>query len=688
MSTRAILCILGLLLGTSATAAPPAPHPFGWEDMFAMVRLSDPRPSPDGRWVLFTRVQYDVEANRGNTDLGLASIDGKLSKRLTRDPAVDTNGRWLPDGSAVVFLSNRSGSFQIWRASLDGGDPERLTDFPLDVDGFELSPDGKRAVFWCAVFPDCADLACNQKRLADRAADRATGRIYDRLFVRHWDSWADGRRNHLFVTSLPAANGKAPLDLMSGWDQDAPTRPFGGGEEIAWAPDGMSIVFASRPPLNEAWSTNVELYRVPADGKSRPVLLTGDNPATDTRPVFSPDGKTLAYLAMQRPGFEADRLHIVLMDLASGKKNPLTLEWDRSVEDLAWAADGSLLYVTAQEHARQKIFAVGAASGEVKPLCEIGRNFSLALTRGGTLVFLRDRMTHPAEIFELDPATGRVSQVSRENEERLRNIRWSEPEDLWFESDGIRVHAWILRPVDARKGQKVPLAFLIHGGPQGSWLDDFHYRWNPQFYAGAGYAVVAVDFRGSTGYGQAFVDAIRGNWGPGPYADLMAGLKAALQRLPEVDPARMCALGASFGGYMVNWIAGQEHPFACLVTHDGDFDTESSYYNTEELWFPEWEMTGPPWETAEVYARNSPKTFVSRWKTPTLVIQGGLDFRVVETEGLSTFNALQRRGIPSRLLYFPDENHWVLKPQNSRLWHRTVLEWLDRWTKTSRSAPR
>jgi dipeptidyl aminopeptidase/acylaminoacyl peptidase len=652
--------------------------------MFAMVRLSDPRPSPDGRWVLFSRVQYDIEANRGNTDLGLVSIDGKSELRLTRDPAVDTNGRWLPDGTAVIFLSNRSGSFQIWRASLSGGDPERLTDFPVDVDGFELSPDGKRAVFWSAVFPDCPDLSCTQKRLQERAASKASGRIFDRLFVRHWDSWSDGRRNHIFVTPLPPIEGQAPVDLMSGMDQDAPTRPFGGGEEIAWAPDGGSVVFASRPGIHEAWSTNVELYRVATDGKSRPVLLTDDNPATDTRPVFSPDGKTLAYLAMERPGFEADRLRIVLWDAASGKKTPLTQDWDRSVEEMVWAHDGSVLYVTAQEHGRQKIFSVESVSGAVKPLHEIGRNFSLALTRAGTLCFLQDRMTRPAEIFELDPATGRISPVSHVNDERLRKIRMSEPEELWFENDGFRVHAWILRPVDAAKGKKVPLAFLIHGGPQGSWLDDFHYRWNPQFYAGAGYAVVAVDFRGSTGYGQAFVDAIRGNWGPGPFSDLMAGLKAALKLLPEVDPNRMCALGASFGGYMVNWIAGQEHPFACLVTHDGDFDTESSYYNTEELWFPEWEMTGTPWEKADVYARNSPKSYVNRWKTPTLVVQGGLDFRVVETESLSTFNALQRRGVPSRLLHFPDENHWVLKPQNSRLWHQTVLEWLDRWTRTQR----
>jgi dipeptidyl aminopeptidase/acylaminoacyl peptidase len=327
---------------------------------------------------------------------------------------------------------------------------------------------------------------------------------------------------------------------------------------------------------------------------------------------------------------------------------------------------------------------VDARSGQVKPLIEEGVNSAIRRTRLGTLVFLRDRMVHPEEVFSFNPGTGAVVQVSHVNQERLQRLKLSQPEEFWTDHDGFKIHAWLLRPAEFSPGRKYPLAFLVHGGPQGSWTDDFHYRWNPQFYAGAGYVVLGIDFRGSTGYGQGFVDAIRGNWGPGPYSDLMAGLKAALERYPFIDSKRMCALGASYGGYMVNWIAGQDHPFACLVAHDGDFDTESSYYNTEELWFPEWENFGPPWEKAEVYARNSPKLFVGRWHTPTLVVQGALDFRVVETEGFSTFNALQRRGVPSKFLYFPDENHWVLKPQNSRLWHRTVLEWIDSWTHTTR----
>jgi dipeptidyl aminopeptidase/acylaminoacyl peptidase len=670
-----------ILVPALAVAAPPKARPFGWEDMFAMIRLGDPQPSPDGRRVLFTRSAYDVEANKGNADLAWVDLETGEVRQLTHAAGPDVNGRWSADGKAILFLSARSGSMQLWRLPADGGEAEPLSRLPVDLEGFEPSPDGARVLFWAKTFPDCKDLACTAGRLEEREKSPVKARLYDRTFIRHWDTWKDGRRQHLFVLSL--ADG-AVVDLTPGWDQDAPTVPWGGSDEVDWSPDGQQVAFASKPSKDEPWHTNVELYLARADGKGAPKLLTGDNPAWDTHPRFSPDGKRLAYLAMARPGYEADRFGVRVLDVASGQKQAVAPDWDRSVSQLVWSADGRGLYVVAGEHARDKIFALDLAGGPVKPLVEEGSNSALARTRLGALVFMRSRMVHPQEVFLFEPAAGEARQVTRVNQARLAEVRLSEPEEFWFEHDGFRIHGWLLKPVGFQKGKKYPLAFLVHGGPQGSWEDNFHYRWNPQFYAGAGYVTVAIDFRGSTTYGQAFTDAIRANWGPGPYSDLMAGLKHVLANHDYVDPKRMCALGASYGGTMINWMAGQDHPFQCLVNHDGDFDLVSAYYNTDELWFPEWEMTGTPWEKREVYERNNPARFVERWKTPMLVIQGALDFRVVETEGISTFNALQRRGVPSKLLIFPDENHWVLKPQNSRLWHRTVLEWLDSWTRTRR----
>ena len=666
------VCLTGL-----PAFAEPKTHPFGWEDMFAMIRLADPRPSPDGAWVLYTRTAYDVEKNKGNADLEMVSIDGKTTRRLTFREGFDGNGRWSADGEWIYFLSSRSGSVQIWKLPMGVGEAGQVTDLPVGIEGFEPSPSGDRIAFWAQVFPDCKNLDCTSKRLKEREDSPVVARVFDKLFIRHWDTWFDGRRNHLFVMNLVDAK---PIDLTADWDQDTPTKPWGGSEEFDWSPDGKTIAFTSKPSEGEAWHTNVEIFLVDAEGKRKPKNITAENKAWDTLPVFSPDGKTLAYLAMDRPGFEADRFHIVLHDLKTGKKTHLTKEWDRSVREMLWASDGRSLYVNASEHARVKLFQVDAKSGAVKALVQEGSNKFLTLTRTGHLVFLRDRMVHPREVFSHNPATGKTRQISHVNDARVASARMSQPEEFWFEHDGFRVHGWMLKPVDYRPGRKYPLAFMIHGGPQGNWGDDFHYRWNPQFYAGAGYVVLGIDFRGSTSYGQKFQDANRANWGPGPYSDLMAGLNVALSKYKFIDDKRMCALGASYGGYMVNWTAGQDHPFQCLINHDGDFDTTSSYFNTEELWFPEWEMTGKWWEKKEVFERNSPMQFVHKWKTPMLVIQGALDFRVVETESFATFNALQRLGIPSKLLYFPDENHWVLKPQNSRLWHRTVLQWLNRWT--------
>ncbi|HVS00257.1 MAG TPA: S9 family peptidase, partial [Thermoanaerobaculia bacterium] len=539
-------------------------------------------------------------------------------------------------------------------------------------------------------FPDCPTIACTRERLDAVEKTGIQARLYDGGFIRHWDTWSDGRRNHLFVASL-GADGKPgePVDLTRGLPADVPSRPFGGTEEFAFAPDGRSLIFsmrlAGKDNREEPWSTNFDLYEVPvapADGKRPPRNLTEANPAWDTRPVFSPDGKTLAYLAMARPGFEADRLQIVLRSLPDGKVRKLAETWDRSPDEMFFSADGRTLYVTAYDVGQVPLVAIDVASGQMRKLVSEGSVHSAALA-GDRIVFGLDHLRSPAELHTVQLDGSGLTRITEINRERLASVLQGEPEQFHFEgANGDPVYGWVIKPVGFDPGKKYPLAFLIHGGPQGSFHNEFHYRWNPQPYAGAGYAVVMIDFHGSTGYGQAFTDAIRGDWGGKPFIDLQKGLAAATARYPWIDGDRACALGASYGGFMVNWIAGQWNDrFRCLVSHDGTFDHRMMYYGTEELWFPEWEHLGPYWENPESHEKHNPVRFVDRWKTPMLVVHGGLDYRIPDNQGIAAFNALQRRGIPSQFLYLPDENHWVLKPGNSVRWHETVLAWLDRWLK-------
>jgi dipeptidyl aminopeptidase/acylaminoacyl peptidase len=510
--------------------------------------------------------------------------------------------------------------------------------------------------------------------------------LFERLFVRHWDTWKDGTRNHLFAYDLETGTAR---DLMPAMDADCPTKPFGGSEDYALAPDGKQVVFSARDAgREEAWSTNFDLYAVPLDGSAAPRKLT-TNPAWDAMPVFSPDGRTLAYLAMSRPGFEADRFRVVVREWVSGNERSHDLRadatplGDRSPSSIAWSADGRELLLTADHLGQHPVFALDVASGKARLLVKEGSSASPLPAAGGRVIFARNTLLSPAELYTIAADGSDERVVTRLNAAKAAAARFGAPEQFSFKGAlGETVYAWLVRPVDFDPAKKYPLAYLIHGGPQGSFGNDFHYRWNPQAYAGRGYAAVMVDFHGSTGYGQAFSDAIRGDWGGKPYEDLAKGLDATLARYPFIDGSRACALGASYGGFMINWIAGQPlaDRFRCLVNHDGNLDELTAYFMTEELWFPEWERGGTPWDNPAAYSRHSPIDHVKNWKTPMLVIHGQKDYRVVYSQGLATFTALQRRGIPSQLLVFPDENHWVLKPQNSIQWHDTVLGWLDRWT--------
>ncbi|HKI03056.1 MAG TPA: S9 family peptidase [Thermoanaerobaculia bacterium] len=679
-----VLALLGLALAAAAVAQP---HPFTARDMVTMERISEPQPSPQGDRVVFVVRATDMDANRGRTDLWMVKPDGSGLTRLTSDPASDNNPRWAPDGQSVYFLSTRSGSSQVWRLPAAGGDAVQVTKLPLDVSSLTLSPDGSRLAFSLEVFADCPTVACTRERLDQKEKGKTSGQLYqgDAGFFRHWDTWSEGRRNHLFV--MPAAGGE-PVDLTRGMNADVPSRPFGGTEEFTFSPDGRTVVFSARDAgREEPWSTDFDLYQVPVDGSQPPRNLTDANPAWDTQPAFSPDGKTLAYLFMSRPGFEADRFRIRLRDLASGRERVLAEEWDRSAEGLIFSPDGRTLYTTATDVGQTPLFAIDVATGRVTKLVGDGHVREPQLA-GDRFVFGRDTLRSPVELHTARRDGSGVTQITRVNQERLAAALMGETEQFSFKgANGDTVYGWLTRPAGFQPGQKYPLAFIIHGGPQGSSSNEFHYRWNPQVYAGAGYAVVQIDFHGSTGYGQAFTDAIRMDWGGKPLVDLQKGLEAALQRNPWIDGGRVCALGASYGGYMTNWIAGNwPDRFQCLVTHDGVFDQRMMYYGTEELWFPEWEHGGPYWQNPAGYEKHNPAQFVDRWKTPMLVVHGGLDYRIPVDQGIAAFNVLQRRGIPSQFLHFPDENHWVLKPANSLLWHETVLAWLDRWLKPGTSS--
>jgi dipeptidyl aminopeptidase/acylaminoacyl peptidase len=683
---RKLSCLVSLFLTFALPALAAEPHPFNVRDLVALKRISDPQPSPKGDRIAFVLRTTDLAANKGRYDVWMVNADGGGLVQLTNDPASDDNPRWAPDGQSLYFLSSRSGSNQVWRLPMGeggAGDPVQVTHLPLDVANLTLSPDGSRMAFSLEVFVDCPTVACTKERLDKKEKEKSSGQLYqgDGGFFRHWDAWSSGMRNHLFT--IPVSGVGDPVDLSKGMVADVPSRPFGGTEEFAFSPDGRTVAFAARVAgREEPWSTNFDLYSVPADGSAAPASLTAANKAWDTQPAFSPDGKTLAYLAMERPGFEADRVHIRLRDLGTGKERELAEPWDRSPDGIAFSPDGRTLYATSTDLGQTPLFAIDVAGGKVTKLVGTGHVHDPKLA-GGRFVYGLDTLTSPVELFTAALDGTKQTQITHVNQEALAGVGMGEPERFSFQgANGDTVWGWIVKPAGFEAGKKYPLAFLIHGGPQGSFSNEFHYRWNPQPYAGAGYAVVEIDFHGSTGYGQAFTDAITKDWGGKPLVDLQKGLEAALKQSPWIDGNRVCALGASYGGFMINWIQGNwPDRFQCMVDHDGTFDQRDMYYSTEELWFPEWEMGGPYWQNPAMYEKNNPANYIDRWKTPMLVVHGGLDYRIPVTQGIASFNVLQRKGIPSQLLYFPDENHWVLKPANSILWHDTVLSWLDRWLK-------
>jgi dipeptidyl aminopeptidase/acylaminoacyl peptidase len=688
MKPTRLLLASALLLALPSLAY--AQRGFEVRDMAAMDRYSSPVLSPDGRKVVFAKRVADLAANKSSTSLWIEDLmarDAAPPKRFTPDGWNVNSPEFSPDGKTVYFLSAKNDSSQLYVQSVAGGAPRRVTDLPIDVDGFKLSPDGQRVALALGTFTDCnTDLACTKKRMDDTGKKKSSGVLYDRLFVRHWDTWADGRYNRIFIAPL---GSKAPVKsaTLVGADlaADVPSKPFGDLSDLAWSPDGKNLVFSARKgDREEPWSTNFDLYQVNADGSGTVRNLTASNPAWDAGPVFSSDGATLYYRAMKRPGFEADRLALMAMDLATGSAREIAPKWDRSADGITLSEDGKTIYTTAQDTGEHPLFAVDITSGGVTKVVGDGSVSAFDMA-GSTMVFSRNTLKSGDQLFTGGIGGTPMRQITPSAAEMLPDVRFGDFEQFTFKGwSGNTVHGYVVKPWNFEEGKTYPVAFLIHGGPQGSFGDGWSYRWNPQTYAGQGYAVVMIDFHGSTGYGQAFTDAITQHWGDRPLEDLQKGWKAAQQKYAFLDGDKACALGASYGGYMTNWIAGNwferggDAPFKCLVTHNGVFDTRSMGLVTEELWFTEWEFGGTVWDEPENYERFNPARHVHKWKTPTLIVAGQNDYRVPIDQSLSAFTALQRRGIESQLLYFPDENHWVLKPQNSVQWHDTVNAWLKK----------
>jgi dipeptidyl aminopeptidase/acylaminoacyl peptidase len=682
LAAWAAVAAMALTAPVSLKAQEQRKRAITFQDLISMHRLSEPQISPDGKWIAYAVSTPDLEANKSVRNIWIVSTSGGQPKQLTRG-GTDARPRWSPDGKKLAFLSARVESIpQVYWMNLQGGETNRVTSLSTGADNELWSPDGKTIAFVSAVYPDCRDDACNARRDTEKQKSKVKARIYEKLLYRHWTAWSDGKRSHLFIVS---AGGGAPRDLTPGADYDVPPFNLGGPEPIAFSPDSQELCFTANTDKDEALSTNGDLFTVPASGEGGLRRIT-TNPGDDWGPVYSPNGMWIAYRAQMQPGDESDRWRLMLYGRQSGKQSNLTENFDSSVESYAFAPDSRTIYFNAEEKAEMPIYSIAAAPGSSPKVIVSGNSnddFDVSAD-GRTLVFARTSLTMPPEIFAANSDGGNVRRLTHQNAALLAQLDLSKPEMFWFEgAEKTQVEGIVIRPPHFDASKKYPALLLIHGGPQGAWTDAWGYRWNQQVMAAPGYVVLAINPRGSTGYGQKFTAEISRDWGGRAYGDLMKGLDAAIAKYPFIDGSRVGAAGGSYGGYMIDWIATHTGRFKCLISHAGPYDAVSMAA-TEELWFNEWEFGGTPWANPELYNKWSPSEFAAalgKYKTPTLVVAGELDFRVPYTQDLEFFTALQRQGVPSKLLIFPDEGHWVLKPQNSELWYKTFLAWLAEYLK-------
>ena len=657
------------------------------EDLATLKRMGSVTVSPDEKWAAFDVTETEADSYERSNALYLLALDDPAATpvRVADKPGKSEHSPAFSEDGSLYYLSDASGSEQLWHVDIapngESGTPVQASDLKADIAGFKLSPTGEKIALWGDIARDCPTFGC------DKDGNRAepgpgTGREYDELFIRHWSSWeTPGNYSRIFAFDLN--DGKITGDgaaLDGDLVGDSPSKPFGGGEEVAWVPGEDGVFFTLRiADRNEPKSTNLDIYGAKADGQET-VNFTASNKATDTLPAFSSDGEWLAWAAMERPGYESDRLVVKLRKQGSDEDTAiaLTKDWDRSVGSIVWTPDNQKLIVTAQEVLDHPAFEIEVATGKVTRLTQGGNVGATIPLRDGSLIYTLNSLQAPTDLYRRAP-DGKVTQLTDINGAELSEI---DPVDVQrFEftgADDDQVWGQIIKPAGATG--KLPMAFLVHGGPQGSFGNSWSTRWNPKVMAAQGYAVVTVDFHGSTGYGQEFTDSINLDWGGKPLQDLKFGYDAALAADSQIDGERSCALGGSYGGYMMNWIAGNwPDRFDCLVNHAGVFDLRSMALSTEELWFDQWDQGGP-WWTRPHPEKWNPVNYITNWKTPTLFIHGEKDFRIPYTQSIMPFTVAQEMDIPSKLLIFPDENHWVLKGKNSVQWYRTVFDWLGKWT--------
>ena len=687
-------------------------HPFTFEDMMALKRVGAPVPSPDGKWVVFDCEDVDLAANTKISHLWIVPASGGESRRLNPTPIHEERPRFSPDGKRLIWTSKATDPTQIWMCDFDPqagqllGKPHQVTSISTGADGAIWSPDGKNIVFVSAVYPDCKDDACNKQRDEELKKSKVKAKIFSRLFYRHWNAFTEFKRSHLFVIpaeavvaavvptaepnvqALGTSASTTPRDLTPG-DHDVPPFHLGGQDTYAISPDGQEVAYTSNIDEVEATSTNNEIFVVPISGGTAKKIST--SPGADTTPLYSPNGKYLAWRSQARAGFEADKWRLLVQDRQTGKTRDLTEKFDRSVGSFDWQPDSSSIAFAAEDHGEAPIYftPVVRELQEPLPIRQVFHADDLKYGTGSQLYFTRMSVAAPNEIWGRSVGRTRGAEnaapwpITHMNDTVLSKIDMQPLESFTFKgANDDKVQGFMVKPPGFDPNKKYPLKFLIHGGPQGAWGNSWTYRWNAELFAATGnYVVVMINFHGSTGYGQKFTDSISGDWGGKPYVDLMKGLDYVEKTYPFIDKNREAALGASYGGYMANWLLGHMNRFKCIVSHDGMFNAVSAYGTTEELWFAEWEFKGPPWKNRELYRKWSPHEYAQNFKTPTLVVHGQLDYRLDVSQGFDLFTTLQILKVPSKMLYFPDEGHWVLKPQNSRLWYKTVDDWVDQWCK-------
>ena len=656
-------------------------RPITFDDLRSMHRVASPTISPDGKWIAYSVATPDMDANRNASNIWIVPTGGGAAIQLTQS-GKDSAPAWSPDSKTLAFISSRDGNSQVYALSMEGGESHAVTRTAGGADLVKWSPDGTTIAFTSSVYVDCKDDACNSARDADKEKNKVKARVYEQLLYRHWTHWSEGKRSHLLVASADGSG--TPRDLTAGANYDVPPDERGGAEDINFSPDGKEICYTAVADKVEALSTNGELFVVPVSGGEAKKITT--NPGFDGNPVYSPDGNYIAYHAQLTAGNEADRWRVMRYDRHTEKIEDLTEKFDRSAEGLAWSPDSKTIYFTAENETLSPIYAVAASGGaEPKKIVAEGFNSGVSISHEGKfMAFERTSLTMPAEVFVATGDGTNAQQVTHHNDALLAKLDMNAPETFWFEgAGGSRVQAMLIRPPNFKAATKYPLVVLLHGGPQTMWSNAWGYRWNAQVFSAAGYVTLMINRHGSTGYGQKFTDEITNDWGGQAYTDVMKGVDYALANNKFIDGSRMAAAGGSYGGFLADWIATHSARFKAIISHAGVYD-QTSMYATEELWFAEHDMQGTPWSNPESYKKWSASTFageLGKYKTPTLVIAGENDFRVPYTQSLEFFNTLQREGVPSKLVIFPDEGHWVLKPQNSQFWYKTFLDWLAMYLK-------